>query len=94
MIELARKDHMSVYGEENNPEYIYVSMGVAYKLESDAIWFVRIPVDEDNNPQVGKDTMVAVYDEIESESTEVHRDEFVPPEPVNDGLDWFETLDF
>lgn len=86
MEELARKDHMSVHGVNGEPEVVVVSMGVAYKLDEDVLYMVKIPVE---GGEVRPDGAVMVDGEDFSDEFPEER---VPREAVGDGVEWFEDI--
>lgn len=84
MDELDRKDNITLYGEDGEPAFVTVSMGVAYKLDDDPIYMVKIPV-TDGEAQPDDAVM------IDGESMEEFPDERIPRPALEDGVDWFQS---
>jgi hypothetical protein len=89
MDKLEIENGKSVYGKNGVPEFITVSMGVAYKLNEDPLYMVKIPV-ENGVPQSEEAVMI---DGSSDGKYEEFPDEFVPREALEDGVQWFRSLD-
>lgn len=87
---LEQKDHMSLYGEDDNEEYLLASMGVAYRLDDDSIWFVKVPI-EDGEANVDEAIMVQVEGHDPKKHTE-RDDEPVVYEAAEDAANWYDSL--
>lgn len=86
MDELEREENKSVYGENSEPEFVTVSMGVAYKIDDDPLYMVKIPV-EDGDVQPSDAVMIDG-----STMDDEFPDEHIPRTALNDGIEWFRSL--
>ena len=89
MEEIDRNQSMSLYSNENGEEeYMLESLGVAYKLGDNAIWFVKVPMSE-GEPERGNAVMVRVEDEPTDH--EERPDELLVTEAVDSLVDWYNS---
>lgn len=89
MEEKERQKSMSLYSEDGEDQYLMESMGVVYKMDDDGIWFVKVPI-VDGEPNRDKAVMARVDDDVIDH--EEDEDEYVPREPVDNLVSWYESL--
>lgn len=73
--------------KNNFEEYVYNSLGVAYKLDDDELYAVKVPV-VDGEAKGSEAVMIDISDENHPE----YPDMFVIPEAVDDVVEWYEEV--
>lgn len=94
MEKLATRQNLSLYGNDDGHQYLLASMGIAYTVargdDEDGLWFVKLPI---TNGEPARNNAVMVHVDDTPTDHDEHPDERVPPEPVDDLLDWYSSLD-
>lgn len=88
---IQRDESMSLYGTKDEEKFILESMGIAYKLDDDALWFVKVPIDN-NNPVREEAVMVRVEGSDPADHTE-YDDELVPERAVDNLMSWYSSFE-
>lgn len=81
---------MTLYRKEDEEEFMLESMGIAYKIDDDALWFVKVPI-KNGNPAQERAVMVRVEDSDPADHEE-YEDEHVPREAVDNLVSWHSEI--